>query len=353
MRITIAHRFLPYCHEEGFRVLIPRTSAIVEVFPTLLTLYTFVQGGLHPVTVVPIAVSGPVRNFSAILDLERGLLRVSGHSHDGYFRYRVGVSDDGALQYLVEKEPSALPLLGLEPLSLPFVAIEGQRPRERLSFGCHKAQEWPSIRRRALMAEWMPLWHWLGQWLATPTIPIHTLAEELSLMGALSSALQRGDSSLATTTLKELYHVAFTDLFVPNGERWRLLGSSLPPTLSHDTLDLVRYGSLLIRAFFFHYAENENVVTILPHLPQELHCGRYLSASCGSVADLDFEWSKHRLRRLIIHAKEGSVMTLRWHKPLKTCRLRSDKQPAARILTNGQQLNLLAGERYYLDRFES
>src|SRR5579871_5182907 len=100
MRITIAERLHPFSHKNGTKFLLPGTSFSVQVFPTRLD-FLDLEGRVVPFNVC-FEVAGPVRDFTAELDLEHGALRVFGMTRKGYMRYRVFAKKEG-IWLIVEK----------------------------------------------------------------------------------------------------------------------------------------------------------------------------------------------------------------------------------------------------------
>jgi hypothetical protein len=356
MRITIAQRFAPYTHQVGQMCLWPGQPVALCLYPAEITCYRLDQWPLQPCKTINLPVVGPVTKYAAHLDMERAALRLSGQSHNGYFCYLLQCND-GAITYQLERmsqgEKDRLADKNVVIQSLECMPV---LPKERLALGCHKAQDWMAMQRRALLAEWLPAWHWMGQWHGCNVVIDAAWQTESSLLGALACAVQTGAAEEAAAYLKDLYAVSFNDFFVPAESLWRRLGALQPPTTQADPLAVLRSGASLIRALFLQYSDS--TLQLLPCLPQELHAGRYLDGVCGSLATVDFEWSKHCLRRLIVRPLQAGPLTLRWPHPGKLCRLRMqhaegcNAKDASSPYRNGQTIELAVGTTYYFDCFE-
>lgn len=352
MRIAISQRFKPFSHEPGFACPLPGVPLAVRVYPTRIFLHDLTDWSLPIIGELQMSSLGHVEKFTGSLDLEKGILFVWGEAPSGYFRYAVRPSFNGKLLWQVERSPGAdFTATG------PVLAPEGEAPlpitppMERLALGCHKAQDFQAIRRRSLLSEWLPCWHWLGQWLA-PLLPLQSSwQQEASLFGSLSRAVVDQRASDISLSLRELYHASLMDFFIPDAERWRLLGSLLPSTEQETPAAFLHSGASLIRSLFVK--ETPDAFHMLPALPHELHAGRYLNAACSTKARVDFEWSKHLLRTVILRPLQDSSLSLSWQRQLSRCRLRTDLSTSKGIsISNGDVIALQANKIYYLDRFE-
>lgn len=365
-RIRIAQRFLPYCHDAGMTCLLPGTAVSVRVYPTSVECTLIGEGAPQPLGTIPIPVEGPVHGLTGSLDLERGSLRIWGESRRGYFRYRLSLEREPEVRLILlperspEQQTEHGTLFGKETSLLLPSSVDAAlptRPRERLSLGCHKAQDWTLIRRRQLMAEWMPLWHWCGQWHRQPADTCASWIDESSLRGMWARALATSDADAATAAATTLYQTAFDGFFVPTPHTSHLMGAGLLPTAAENATSLLADGALLIRSLFVIDDDADtsatSAVKLLPTLPRQLHAGRYLGAlCCQGLAQVNFEWSKHLLRRAIISPLREGTLQLSWQKALQRCRLRRYPDGIDTPLHNGHTLALTPGHTYHLDCFE-
>lgn len=289
MHIEIAQRLRPFSHQPGARFYLPWAQCTIRVYPAYLE--------VENVGKLPLPFKGPVKKLTTLLDLERSKLEVFGEGANGFSRI---------------------------PLELPIKRAEFT-PKEKLSFGCHKEQNWDKMLLRQDPAELLPHWHRLGQW-------------EGDITQAYSGEL--------FPDVFEQFAGCFEDYFIHNPDLWNKMAWDQPSPLSSSPLLL---GAALLRALIIR--EEEGNLIILDKLPNGQTSGRYLNAQFpwGTV---DLEWSKGLLRRMIIHAERNHTISLKLQKDIKTFRLRNS------LIMNDLRINipavitLEANQTYYLDRFE-
>ncbi len=360
--IKIATRFHPFSHLAGASCLLPKSTWKLQAFPTLLiftNLHT--QASLH----VHLHLDGPVENFTLEQDLERGEVHLFGQSVKGYFRLRILRTEKG-IEILFERTPSegiacSIPELKKQVrmqnkqqllLSLDKEHPLPEAPQERLSLGMHKAQDWDLVCRRLEMTEVLPVWMRLAGF-------IPEIADDPRTDGTLQ-LLQQCEEILASDkkteiipALKRAFLAGFSGILVPRLEDDQFqgivpTGLKIPTNLS--PLLLLKRGKELIRSLFFQ--EKEGKISLLPHLPPELFAGRFTGIKRENGDQIDLEWSKKLLRRVIFRSAETQTLNLVLQKSIRRFRLRHDERKRGLTIQHGDQITLQAGEKVYLDRFE-
>jgi hypothetical protein len=110
-------------------------------------------------------------------------------------------------------------------------------------------------------------------------------------------------------------------------------------------LGLLTEGSKLIRSLFFE--EKENIISFLPELPPAFHAGRMVSVQTSLGDEIDFEWSKKTLRRVVFRVNVSREVHLDLQSSIKSFRIgKKNRMPADKLLA------LEAGKTLYLDRFQ-
>ncbi len=326
--IKIAERLHPFSHQPGTHLMLPGSQHSLQIFPTLLRLYD------HHTLIgeVTFSLTGPVRDFTIIQDLERLEVRVFGHTREGYFRY---VCKKGApLSLQMVKGNLALKTNLSLGESLPL-----QVPAERLSLGSHKAQDWMLMQRRLLLEELLPLWFRLGMITPAPT----TKVGEDDLLGVCRKAIEERRTEAIGPAFLNLFLAGFSGLFVPQLEDALHQGFTLPPLRSHSQLFLLTEGARLIRSLFIQ--QEGNRIALLPALPAEFHSGRMVGIECPPFGQIDMEWSKKELRRLILRATSDGEISFVFRPELKEFRLGKNFIPC------GTPLIIQKGKEYQLDNF--
>jgi hypothetical protein len=251
---------------------------------------------------------GRVEGFTLTQDLERRCLFVSSK------RYRIRIDGSSLSGDLTR---------ALTPVEV------GSGHVEHLFCGCHKKQEWEAIRRRRSLAEILPFWHTLSQ------------------MAPLSNEKGRGEV-FEIDDLLDLFDAGFGDLMVPRLVDTDYLGIIGEEGASGDPFSLFPHVAKRIRSLFI----DEEQRSILPAVPKELHAGTYFNVVCGDL-ELDIEWSKKRIRRMVIRAHRDCEETFRFKGGVKQLRLRSGGRGRGRHIPVGTPLSFEGGKSYLLDRFEA
>ncbi len=339
MRITIAERLHPFSHKNGTKFLLPGTSFSVQVFPTRLD-FVDLEGRVVPFNVC-FDVAGPVRDFTAELDLEHGILRVFGVTRKGYMRYRVSAKKEG-VWLILEKGVRS----GKEGLLIPCKTNERKR-EERLSLGMHKAQEWESICRRLDFKEIFPIWIRLGDWTDSQE---EGREGNFVLLEKCRQIITNGEKQQVLESFRNLFLSAFDGVLVPRlyDTEYQGILPDAPQFSSISPLPLLTKGAELVRSLFLK--EEQGKIGILPCLPPEFHSGRMIGVKTLGGVNVDFEWTKKSLRRMQISSVHSQELVLQLPKSIRSCRVKKRRV----IVDKGNlTLSLSVNEKVDLDRFES
>lgn len=320
MKITIAERLKPFCHLPGTACMVPWSAWRVQIFPALIKFSHMVSGeeghfGLDW--------KGPVLDFTAQLDLEKGRVEVFGHTAEGYRRALILMEEEGLT--LVQDQKKSILARG-EKLSC--------RPVERLSLGSHKALDWELVRRRKDLKEILPVWHHLGQ--MVPLVKCEKIGT--------AALLQRPDKMVVEKEYLKLFLAGFESMMVPTLSDVHYQGIVEDKVFKGSPLGLLTEGRELIRSLFFQ--ERSDGWAFLPCLPPQFHAGRFLNLRTEDGDEIDFEWSKKALRRVVIRPRLTKEIHLLLQKPLISFRHGGERWLASQLL------RLEAGKTFKLDRFE-
>lgn len=153
-------------------------------------------------------------------------------------------------------------------------------------------------------------------------------------------------------SFRKLFRAGFTTMLTP-----RLKDEDFQGILQNETvhegdtpLFLLSEGAKLIRSLFI--AQNKNQISILPHLPPEFFAGRLLNIKCLSLGELDIEWTKKMLRRMVFRAVSDGEILFRFPSPLKQFRVREGRRDRGRVMHCGDLLEIKSGSFYLLDQFK-
>lgn len=317
--IKIADRFFPYSLLPGAKFLIPFSSFAVQVFPTALIL-------LHENRKINLNILGPVDKFKAVLNLEKGIIEVSGRGRRGYFQYAL-FSKDGKLVFSQKKAESLIPELDRT------VFISQKYVFETLSFGISKSADFNEMKKRRKMDELFPFWFRFGQ------------------MFPFLNQKPEGDSMLSRLndfdSFQSLFQGGFSSVFFPEKKDENYWGYPLDPLGPLDNPILIlKEGYQKIRNFLL--IEDE-ACFILPRILSWFPQGRaiHLKTSFGSV---DIEWTKNFLRKVIIYSNVSRQLRLIFPKNHKRCRINNSRNRVA--LDGGCLLDLEQDVEYSLTYFQ-
>jgi hypothetical protein len=335
MHIAIAQRLHPFSHRPNTCLLLPGSGYSVRIYPSRLEV-----GESHH---LDLDIMGPVEDFTVMQDLEKGIIKVWGHAANGFFRYLLGLNQNGSIGFLVEK--------GLDRLSHPFEKLSGSelfQDRERLSLGKDRGQDWDKVISRMDMAEIIPFWYRLGR--ITPFKETSKGSGTTHLLTICQEIVSQRDTTKIVPALQNTLKAGFSGILCPRLIDADYQGYQLPEVLEEEnSLSLLSNASQLIRRLFIQ--ENGQELLILPALPPEFHCGRMTQIDC-SFGSMDMEWSKKLLRRVHIRSRQAVELLVRLQPDIQSYRLRQgDKDRGVRVQKD-KPLQLLADTHYYLDNFQ-
>jgi len=352
MRMTIAERLHPFSHTPGVYSILPGTAYEIQFFPARLIIRDLSTANAKIIDEIEINIQGPVEKFTLTQDLERGELRVYGDSATGYFRYSlfalpapsvagksIGIFIEKSPQNGLEFSPSQYTQIlsskeGLAKVSLP-----------RLSLGNHKAQDWDLVTRRGEMEEIFPAWHHL----ALLTKEVNKIS--YPLLDQCQEVIGQRTPEKILPAFKSLFKVGFRGILSPTLKDQNHQGFALPEILEGSPLYLLKKGGELIQSLFVQ-SPSANEFSILPALPPEFHCGRFLNVPCADLGSLDLEWSKKTIRRLFFHASSSGTIDLVFQKGIKCFRLRTSEADRGQVIQVGTPIKVESSHHYFFDNFQ-
>jgi len=357
--MKIAARYRPFSHKPASGALLPLTACFVRAYPTALTI-AFPEGSEKTYLW---KVSGPIKNFTVMQDLEKSSILVYAKAQEGYFSYRL-FYEKGAIHLRLERAPlqgCRLQIGEEERLILPketlvlstYQGWKAKKPLERISFGCHKAQDMELIRRRNNPIEYFPFWFALGQ-----QVPLEQLPQEGSsvFLTKCHHHLEKVDKEAFLQELENLFAAGFHEMFVPRlyDREYLGLGVSSAAASGQIPLGFLSEGYKLLRLMLLQHLGDR--VDILPCLPSLFHAGRGLGlrledqeGQCRALFDL--EWSKKLIKKIKITSFDKQTLQFVFQKPLKSFRLRHELQQKGQELLVEQKIELQRGV-YFLDCFK-
>lgn len=319
MKIQIKERLRPFSHTAGTSCVIPKSTAVLKAYPTLLQVDLQDKSYEY---LLPI--QGPVEGFTLQQDLERQAVFVFGRAKEGFFRIRIEAKD------------SAIVLEGEKGLvfskTIPISLNTPQKTIERLSLGSHKKQDWDHLRKRKDLKEILPF--------------LFSLAQMLPSSFSKEEAIQFPKEKKELERYLNLFFLSFFEgIGVPRISDEEHQGLSLKIDAKVDRFSLLKELEQKLRALFFF--QEGDTLSFLPELLPSFHAGRMIHLEAKEIGIVDLEWTKKKLKRVWIHTKKERTVHLKLPKEIQ--RFRMNKKES---LLADTPLLLKANRSYFFDRFE-
>lgn len=338
-KISITNRLRPFSHTAGTKCLIPGSTLILRAYPTRIEIEDW-AGKPKRLGVLSLLQTGMVRDWTVQLDVDKAIVTVFGKAKQGFFFLEF--SADGSLfSMTVDRAPEEGLELSWEGESLHNGWCGGALARKEvitngafekkkhqaptLSLGMHKKQLFPAVLERGDLREIFPLWVAMGWGLdGSSTLP-------------------------KDVELSDLIRVGFSDLLVPKREDDQYLGVEFPK-MAGASLDLLAVGAKQIVGMFLR--ENGKKISVFPEAIPEFACGRLIDLKMGKHL-FELEWTKKRVRRMIIHTGATESLDLQFPKGVREYRLTlMEKGAKGEKMVPGQPIQMEEGKSYFFDRFQ-
>ena len=358
--MKIAARYRPFSHRPGCACLIPTTACLARIYPVAFILQDSLGNDVKYVW----DLTGPVKNFTIIQDLENQSIVVYGIAQQGYFSYRLFCRDQSVVLELKRGPiagirldmPSESRLIHVKDTVVLCKRVDSIscRKLEKLSFGNHKAQDWDRIHQRNDPLEYLPFWFALGQ--QVPSKKTVFDKGNYVLLTTCQKLLQDGDKEGFLDALQKLFTVGFQDLLIPKlyDDDYLGIGDFEKNQSTQLPVSILSKGYELIRQMLFQ--QKGNTLYILPVLPPLFHAGRCLNLrfenSEGKLSALiDLEWSKKLLKKVKITSFEKQTLQFCFQKPLKRFRLKHPLHQIGKEYGSDESIEIHQGV-YLLDCFK-
>lgn len=372
MNISVVERLRPFSHLPGTSTVLCGWGVVVEIFPSVLRFHSNDEGKSILLTELQLDTKGAVDSFTVFNDLEVGAIIVIGRTPNGWLRYRLTSSCDcRGVRLYMEKAPSAgisLYEKGEKHLLVQneWVDLLEQKGKEsfhpysqgvfsRLSFGCHKTQDWELVSRRNVLSEILPFIHRLGSSISYLGFPSsQARAGTLSLLEDCRECFQEKRPERAEAVWLHFVRGCFRDLLVPQLEDSHHQGiipfGHPSVSLPVSPLVLLTEASALISRFIIEQEENQ--IAILPFLPPSLHCGRFIDVLLSKWGKIHIEWTKKMIRRVILVAEETGELEINF-RHVRNFRLYQSTRDKGKKEQNPCVLSVKKGSCYFFDHFEA
>ena len=324
MKIAITEKIRPFSHTPGIRIPIPNSHFVLQAFPALFRIEGIADFPLH--------VTGPIQEFTAQLDLEKQAIWIWGVAKEGHYRFKIEMCHEGiALQIdRCPKEGIRIQdkcyLRKSQVLLYPIASDIEKKRVEKLFLGVHKAQDWDLVWRRMDLKEIAPALFLLGQYAPK--------AQEAT--GAVADLLK--------DSFPLFVSAAFSDLLVPRVYDLDYQGIASNQEGGGDPFSLLERSYRKMRGDLLQQANG--VISILPHLPKEWDAGRATNLCVEELGDLDLEWSRSLIRKMMLRAKKVGRPVFHFSNAIRRYRLNG------KWIERGEEIQIEAARVYLFDQFQ-
>ncbi|WP_348663805.1 hypothetical protein [Chlamydia vaughanii] len=329
--IKLTQHFKPYTLVPGSFTPIPGSELYAQVFPTLWRIFS---SSHELVNEGEISVSGPLKRFAVFQDLHRGGLAVVSEK----YKY-----------YLLPSGECVSSVQGKLPFS------ESAAPL--LSLGVHKHTDLHKIRHRRDLKEILPLWLRLSA-----LVPDFSRDDEYLKRGSgklfvdVYQKIQERKKTEIASALLSLYLSGFSENLLPRvyDTEYQGILDELPKKGKREGVpfSLLWYSMPMLRDIFV--LRDQEIIEILPSLPPEFPCGRFINLLFPGIGKLSLEWSKKTIRRVYLEAQETTSVLLGFSSALSSCRLRQWEKKQlvfSSKISLGESMEIKAGTTYLWDCF--
>lgn len=333
MSIKIGNPLHPFSHLPGECFFIPFSAYSVEIYPAFFRIWPNGED-------IHLPIKGPVKDFTAMINLKRGMIKVFGEAENGYFQYTIYSQDKEVLFSLekgnFEEWPSSFKKKNLLP----------PRLAENLSLGINKSPDWELVKRRSLLEEILPFWFLAGQ--TTLESPI---AEGDSLLEDLKKSIEQKQIAKIKDYFMATFKAGFKGIFCPQAKDLLYQGYSKNPLPNGATPHLLlQEGYRLIRRLLLESEGHGS--SIVPLALSLFPAGRALDLKT-EWGLIDIEWTKHFLRRCTLKCGRSIDWNFTFPKSHRKCRIEQNGAKRWIDLSNKLTLPLEEGSSYSFDRFEA
>ncbi|MBB65258.1 MAG: hypothetical protein CMO81_09365 [Waddliaceae bacterium] len=361
----IAKRRQAISHRAGTLCALPGARFALELFPTKWRVLKLSGDEDLCVAEVDVNLSGPLKDFTILQDLDRAQVVLSAHAKEGFFRIVLqAMKEEQGISLYCDRSPeSGFPIQGKGSFlsdDIDTVLLKGQKvclgkeslvpslPLTSLCCGVHKKADWALVERRKDLREILPYWFHVASLLPLNEKQVVPLRWKESI-----EAVEAKAHDQIGVALIDLWDSAFEGMWVPRLSDFRHLGIEVAKE-ECAPFDLLAYGARYISQLFLR--EEELGFSVLPSLPKELFCGRFMNVSMGEWGTVDIEWSKKQIRRMVFRASKNGELLFTFQNFIRSFRLRQDgpsfQDRRGKTCESGKTISVESGKVYYLDHFQ-
>jgi hypothetical protein len=309
--IKIREAYKYFTHLSGKESVIPLSHVKLRVYPCKL----LIEG-----REIILNITGPVKGFTHLLNIEKARVEIFGTAEEGYFHFHLLAKDGKVLLKLhrgteisfsldgkeaLLKKGESLTLLNTETMSVP-------ETKEKISFGCFKK----------------PL--------------LENTIDRRTKLFSLCQLIPK--SSPAEVELSQIEPL-LTDLFCPQAKDVEHLGISMPkepfaPFALFDTFYKEMRAAILV--------ETQDAIEILAGGKKLPIAGRATNFRCTECS-IDILWRKGRALKLTITCFKDMEKKIHFPGNAKTFRTKHRLNDKGTVFAAAAALSLKAGQSLFVD----
>lgn len=351
MQIRISEKLTVFSHKMGSKVILPKTTLEVQIFPTKI-IFLDLENLEKKESFCILDLKGPFKNFTILQDIEKAIIEVFGFCENGFFKYKIFADNkkikilllkapNNFITFLKNKKKEVLRQKELFIIKMKIKVFE-KKSLEKLFLDVHKKPDIFFIFKRLDLKEILPFWFCLGKDLDLKKKKIN-LFKEMEKM-----VFEKCSKILLESVLLKIFQKFFSDLFSPRtfDEKYQNIDIEIDKKIS--PLVLLEQGACFIRSLFF--IEEENSFKILPFLLPSFFSGRFINIE-SSVGKFDIVWSKKKLKKMILKSTKTKKILFSISK-IKSFRLKENRGEKGKIFKADEFIYIEKDKIYFFDRFQ-
>ncbi len=314
--IKIKEDYRYFTHLPGKESVIPLSKACFRAFPCKFSLFSD-QTSCE----IDLKITGPVKGFTHLLNIEKARVEVFGTSQEGYFHFYL-VAESGVIYLKLRRgKEVAMVIDGQEKTlkkgeSIALLKCETMQRlsvKEKISFGCFKK---PLLENQI-----------------DRSTKLYALSQLIPAMRTVA---------LENSQIQDL----LVDLFSPKTEDVNHQGFVIP-TFDFDKFSLFTTFKKQLKEHLLR--EEKHTLYLLEGAKELPHAGSAISLQTEHAL-IDLLWRKKKVIQLIIHPLEDSSLSVIFPMHPKSFRIKHHHKEKGKFLDAGEPLTLEKGKSLLIDR---
>ncbi len=288
--ITISFPLHLISHQPGSLFPFPGTSIQVRCYPTKVIIFNLSNLENHEFS---IPLSGPVKQFTAELNLEESFIKIHGHYEEGYAVFFIK-HEEGSLHFYQKKGP----LSSFSHL-VPCDTYFHEEQLSQIYLGVDKTSDIQKMRMRKDPKEIIPYLYRLSSFYS------HNPSSSVETHPLLKKWDETLDKREILPLIEKIYLALFSDGFAP-----RLIDDEhqgIVESFEGSPIEIFSFLYPRIRRLFISYEKGD--LFLLPFVPPSFTIGRITKESFPGFT-VSFLWKGGEIKRCVIQAHQKIEIAL-------------------------------------------